>query len=391
MMNGNKKNIALTFCAGLFLLTSCEFYRLAKYNVADVNDYKIFPSRVSKANDVKFCFAPNECIDEIRMPVNILDKDKEIYFDQFLESKKTLAFLVIKNDTMIYEKYFNECDQSTMVPSFSIAKSVTSTLIGCAMDDGYIQSVDEPVTDYIPELKINGFDKVTIKHLLQMTSGINFKEYFDFYSSAPVYYYGRNIRQKLYKLTLKSAAGVKFEYASGNAELLGLILERALKTKTVTQYLQEKIWQPLGMEYDASWSIDKEKNGLEKTFCCLNARARDYAKLGRLYLHNGNWNGKQIVSENWIRESVRIDTTSGSAWFYQYQWWIASESGDYFARGMLGQYVYVNPEKKIIIVRLGERSSGVDWPGIFRAIAQGVEINMAYDITLANEVKAPQQ
>lgn len=386
----NKKTICilLIFCALLFLLTSCELCRLARYNIVDVNDYKIFPSRITKANDIKFSFLNNGCSEEFRIPVNILENEGKTCFDKFLESKKTLAFLVIQNDTMIYEKYFNECKQSTVIPSFSIAKSITSTLIGCAIDDGYIQSVDQSVTDFIPELKRSGFDKVTIKHLLQMTSGIDFREYFHFFQSAPVYYYGINIRQKLYKLRLKSKPGIKFEYASGNSELLGLILERALDSKTVTQYLQEKIWQPLGMEYDATWSLDRKRNGLEKTFCCLNARARDYAKLGRLYLNNGNWDNKQVVSEKWIRESVKIDTTDGSPWFYQYQWWLASDEGDYFARGMLGQLLYVNPAQKLIIVRLGERSGGVDWPEIFRTIARDFEVNVAYDISIRDKPKA---
>jgi CubicO group peptidase (beta-lactamase class C family) len=385
-MNLKKKYLILIFCAGIFFFNSCEISRFVIYNVADVNDYKIFPSRITHTNNEKFCFAPNHCSDEIRVPVNILSGNQKMYFDEFLETKKTLAFLIIQNDTMIYEKYFNKCDQSTVIPSFSVAKSVTSTLIGCAIDDGYIKSIEQPVTDYIPELKSNGFDKVTIKHLLQMTSGINFKEgYFHFFHSAPAYYYGINLRQKLFKLKLKSAPGLKFEYASGNAELLGLILERALRTKTVTQYLQEKIWQPLGMEYDASWSIDKTKNGMEKTFCCLNARARDYAKLGRLYLNNGNWNGKQIVSKNWVKESVKIDTANGSAWFYQYQWWIVSDEGDYLARGMLGQFVYVNPAKNLIIVRLGERGGGVNWPEIFKSISRGFETNSTYDILIADK------
>jgi CubicO group peptidase (beta-lactamase class C family) len=387
-MNKKRLYIVLIFCCGIFF-SSCELLRYIRYNVADVNDYKIFPARITKANDDKFCFAAADCSDKIEIPMNILmEKNQKVCFDKFLEDKKTLAFLIIHNDTMIYEKYFNKCSQSTVIPSFSVAKSVTSTLIGCAIDDGFINSVDQPVTDFIPELKPNGFDKVTIKHLLQMTSGIDFKEgYFHFFNSAPAYYYGINIRQKLYTLKLKSAPGIKFEYASGNAELLGLILERALKTQTVTDYLQQKIWQPLGMEYDASWSLDRKRNGMEKTFCCLNARARDYAKLGRLYLNNGNWNGKQIVPENWVKKSVAIDTTNGSSWFYQYQWWIASDEGDYFARGMLGQFVYVNPTKNLIIVRLGERGSGVNWPEIFKAISRGLEVNMAYDISIADKQK----
>jgi CubicO group peptidase (beta-lactamase class C family) len=117
----------------------------------------------------------------------------------------------------------------------------------------------------------------------------------------------------------------------------------------------------------------------------LNARARDYAKLGRLYLNNGNWNGKQIVSKNWVKESVKIDTANGSAWFYQYQWWIVSDEGDYLARGMLGQFVYVNPAKNLIIVRLGERGGGVNWPEIFKSISRGFETNSTYDILIADK------
>lgn len=369
-----KKNLisGILLCAGMFLLNSCEIGRFVVFNVPDTNDYKIFPARRISCDSIKYSFVEgtNEKCLGTSFAVE-LNNNNRISLDSFLKEKKTLAFLIIHNDTIMYENYFNHCTQSSAIPSFSVAKSITSTLIGCAIDDGYIQSIDQPITDFIPEMKKNGFDKVTIKHLLQMTSGIDFKEGpFHLVNSTAEFYYGINIREKATSLKLKRQPGEKFEYASGGTQLLGLVLERALKTKTVTDYLQEKIWQPLGMEYDASWSIDRERNGVEKTFCCLNARARDYAKIGRLYLNNGNWNGKQIVSENWVKEATKIDTTAGSAWNYQYQWWIASKEGDFYARGMLGQFVYVNPEKKLIIVRLGERGAGVDWPEVFMSIAK---------------------
>ena len=148
---------------------------------------------------------------------------------------------------------------------------------------------------------------------------------------------------------------------SGNTQLLGLILERALKNKTITQYLEEKIWIPFEMEYDASWSLDRKKNGIEKTFCCLNARARDFAKIGKLYLNNGQWNGKQIVSESWVKQSTKIDQTNGSAWYYQYQWWIPTYNGDFMAQGILGQFIYVHPKNNIIIVRLGKNTGNANW------------------------------
>jgi CubicO group peptidase (beta-lactamase class C family) len=252
-----------------------------------------------------------------------------------------------------------------------MAKSVTSILIGCAIDEGLIKSVDEPITNFIPELTKNGFDKVTIKHLLQMTSGIKFNEsYINPFGDAASFYYGLNLRRSIEKMKLKSEPGKKFEYVSGNTQLLGLVLERSLNGKTITTYLQEKIWTPLEMEYDASWSIDRKKDGLEKTFCCLNARARDYAKIGRLYKNKGNWNGKQIVSQKWVEESTKLDLTEGSVKFYQYQWWLPTPNEDFMAEGILGQFVYVNPAKDLIIVRLGKSEGKANWWTIFKSLAK---------------------
>jgi CubicO group peptidase (beta-lactamase class C family) len=253
-----------------------------------------------------------------------------------------------------------------------MAKSVISILIGIALEEGHIQSLMEPITNYIPELIPNGFEKVRIEHLLQMTSGLKYNEsYFNPFGDVATFYYGTNLRKAIAKMKLKEVPGNHFEYQSGNTQLLGLVLERALKGKTITAYLEEKIWQPLGMEFSASWSIDRKKNGLEKAFCCLNARARDFAKLGRLYLKNGDWNGKRIVSAEWVMQSTRIDTTNGSAWFYQYQWWLPTKNGDFTARGILGQYIYVNPEKELIIVRLGKKQGGVHWMTMLPALAKG--------------------
>jgi CubicO group peptidase (beta-lactamase class C family) len=211
---------------------------------------------------------------------------------------------------------------------------------------------------------------VTIKHLLQMTSGIKFSEsYLNPLSDAASYYYGLNLRKELSKMKLKHKPGTKFEYASGNTQMLGLLLERSLNGKSITSYLQEKIWTPLGMEFDATWSVDNKKNGIEKTFCCLNARARDFAKLGRLYKNKGNWNGRQIISQQWIEESTKADTTNGSASFYQYQWWLPTPNQDFMAEGILGQFIYVHPSKDLIIVRLGKNEGKADWWEVFTSLA----------------------
>ncbi len=351
------------------LLNSCQIGRFVFYNFADIKDYKKFSSRALKAPEQKFSF---EIAAKIKSPKTITSKNnKDINFDDFIKDHKSVAFLIIQNDSICYEKYFKGYSEASVVPSFSMAKSVTSMLIGCAIDDGLIKSVDEPITNYLPQLQKNGLDKITIKQLLQMTSGIKFNEsYFNPFGHAASFYYGRNLRKSVDKLKLKDEPGTKFNYISGNTQVLGMILEKALKGKTITDYLQEKIWQPLGMEYDASWSIDKNKNGVEKTFCCLNARARDYAKLGRLYLNKGNWNGKQIVSSNWVNESTKIDTSNGSAAFYQYQWWILGKEGDYMAQGILGQFIYVHPAKNLIMVRLGKNTGKIQWWQFFQKIAE---------------------
>jgi CubicO group peptidase (beta-lactamase class C family) len=360
----------LFFITGIALIfPACQLTRFIFYNFADIKDHKKFPERKLPAADRPFVF---EKAQNAKYPRKInYEKNPETSLEKFLEDNKTVAFLIIHKDSIQYENYFRGYDQDEIVPSFSMAKSVTSMLIGCAIDDGLIGSVEEPVTKYIPELSKNGFEKVTIKHLLQMTSGLNFNEnYFNPFGHAAAFYYGRNLRKMSAKLTLNQEPGAGFDYVSGNTQLLGWVLERALKGKSVTAYFGEKIWEPLGMEYGGGWSLDKKKEGLEKTFCCLNMRARDFAKLGRLYLKKGKWGDKQLISEKWVRESTMLDTSEGSVWFYQYQWWIPSREGDFAAQGILGQFIYVNPAKDLIIVRLGKNTGDADWMSIFRSLAK---------------------
>jgi CubicO group peptidase (beta-lactamase class C family) len=354
--------------SGITVASVNNTFRFVIYNFADINDHKKFPARNIENGTIKFIFPTAEIG---KVPKGIDIKGKNELFEKYLEDNKTVAFLIIQNDTIQYEKYFGKHNETSIVPSFSMAKSITSILIGCAIDDKLILSVDEPITNYIPELKENGFDKVTIEHILQMTSGLDFNEsYSNPFGDAATFYYGKNLRKAINKMKLKTEPGKQFDYVSGDSQLLGLVLERALKNKTITEYLEEKIWKPLEMEFDASWSLDRKKDGLEKTFCCVNARARDYAKIGRLYLNKGKWNGKQIVSEDWVKQSTKIDTSNGSAWYYQYQWWLPTKTGDFMAQGILGQYIYVHPEKNLIIVRLGKKEGKADWWEILSSLGQ---------------------
>lgn len=364
----NKRNQTFFYLSFLIItvtvFTSCKLGRFVYYNFADITDYKIFPVRTAKKSDQPFTY---NIATEGKSPRTITRNGKEVSFESYLRQNKTVAFLIIKNDTIQYEKYFDGYDQSSVVASFSMAKSVTSILIGCAINDGLIKSVNEPITNYIPELKANGLENVTIEHLLQMNSGIKFNEsYINPFGDAATYYYGRNLTKQVLKRKLEREPGSGFKYSSGDTQILGLILQRALDGKSITAYFEEKLWQPLGMEYDATWSLDK-KDGLEKTFCCINARARDFSKIGRLYLNKGNWNGKQIVPREWVERSVKADTTTGAS-YYKYQWWLPHDN-DFMAQGILGQYVYVDPDKNLIIVRLGKNYGNVNWKRLFLGIA----------------------
>ena len=363
-----KRTVLATLLFLIICLASCKVGRFVYYNFANITDYKIFPSRELTNDSVKFEYFRAKP-DKVKAPKKINYNNEAVAFDDFLEDNKTVAFIIIKNDTIQYEKYFDDYNEESVVASFSMAKSVTSILIGCAIDDGFIQSVDEPIINYIPELKENGLEKVTIKHLLQMSSGIKFNEsYANPLGDAATFYYGTNLRKAIKKMKPEYNPGLGFSYSSGDTQVLGLVLERSLKGKTITKYLNEKIWKPLGMEYSASWSLDRKENGLEKTFCCINARARDFAKIGRLYLNKGNWNGKQIVSQKWVEESTKASVGIGNVSYYKYQWWLG-DNGSFMAKGILGQYIYVNPDKNLTIVRLGKNYGKASWESIFNSLA----------------------
>jgi len=350
----------------LSTVSACTLGRFVYYNFADITDHKVFPKRTI-ANDSTDIFYFHAATDNA---VDIKMKDGS-GFEEYLAKNKTVAFLVIHNDTIKYENYFNDYERESIVASFSMAKSFTSFLIGCALDDKYLHSVQDPVTRYLPELKDQGFDSVSLENLLQMTSGLDFNEsYKNPFGDAATFYYGRTLEKSTLKLGLKNAPNERTEYVSGNTQLLGLVLDRVLEEKTISQYLEEKLWTQVGMEYDASWSIDKKKSGLEKTFCCLNARAIDFAKFGRLYLKGGNWNGKQIISKSWVATSTKLDSSRGSDLDYQYQWWIPNQEGDFIAVGILGQFIFVSPSENLLIVRLGEEHGDVNWEGTFEKIKQ---------------------
>jgi len=352
-------------------------YRLITQNVADVYDYQLYENRTLKEADSVYRFVanPDKAYVENLFQERVLRSGFKT-FDEWAEKSQTTALIFIRKDTVLYEQYFNGFSRDSYFHSQSMAKSFISFLIGAAIDDGLIKSVDDKMTKYIPELLNRDvrFGNITIKNLLEMRSGLEYNTSYipGTYIHAPwhdeaVGYYHPNVRKLLLKkVKIGTEPGAKFQYCNYNTSYLGLIIERATK-KTVSKYLEEKLWSKI-MEYDALFSIDSKKSGFEYMPSRLMARAIDYARFGRLYLKEGNWNGNQIISKNWVLESTRenksIPRNIYPDWFgddckhvyYSYQWWGHSNCDSTFqfaASGNLGQTIYVIPDKEIIIVHCG--------------------------------------
>lgn len=368
-----KNHIKLAVGLGVIslCLSACHVGRYFYWNYADIRDYRKFPSEPVEKGTQSFRFNRASSPASIPLPEKYNAKGRHSNLADFLNAHKTIAFLVIRNDTLIYEKYFGGFSESSVIPSFSMSKTFVSALLGIAIHEGYIQSVQQPVTDFVPELLINdsAFRKITLEHLLNMRSGIRFNEgYTNPFADMAKYYYGRNLNKYITKLRIESLPGEQYNYISVNTQLLGMAIERSTGKK-LNQYLSEKIWKPAGMQYDASWSVDSKKYRQIKAFCCINARAVDFTKFGRLYLNKGRWDGKQIIPENWVLKSATImnDSRDSQGYPYTYQWRVKND-GAIFAKGVLGQFIYVDPKKEIIIVRLGKKASDVVWPAFFEEL-----------------------
>ncbi len=350
-------------------------YRIVRYNFSGIDDHRIFPHRQLKSSPRPFRFREriDPQLDHLGVTVG---GRKDVPLAGLLAGSGTTAFLVIRDDVLLYEKYFGGYERGIPSLSFSMAKSFLSLLVGCALDDGFLRSIDQPVTDFVPELAPRGFAAVTLKHLLRMRSGMDYSENDNPFGIHARFYYTNRLEEEILKLRLLEPPGGRFAYRSGDAFLLTLALRRALGGKSITEYTQERIWTPLGMEYDGSWSIDHAPGGLEKTGCCLAATARDFAKFGRLYLNRGIWDGRRIVSDGWVADSTEFDSRAGATREYGYMWWpVVPGRPAFMATGHLGQFLYVDPAAKVIIVRLGEGTGGMSrerWKELFLSLSTAI-------------------
>lgn len=326
------------------------------------NIREIFPTRkVDKPNEA-FYFPLADKHTALPMSFNV--GDSVIQTEAFLSKTLTDALLIIKNDTIVYEHYHNGFESEDVHISWSMSKSVISALMGIAIEEGAIKSIEETVTDYLPGFIGTGYDGVRIKDVLQMSSGVDFNEdYGDFNSdiNALGRYFALGMPMSDFAKRLKNIRppGTYNWYISVDTQVLGMILTKATG-KTISEYMYEKLWSKIGAESDAYWIIDKA--GMEFALGGLNITARDYAKLGQLYLDSGRWQGQQIVPEEWVIASITPDAPHlmpgirNNAKFkdgYGFQWWIPFGGDDEFnAQGIYGQFIYIDPDQKVVIVKL---------------------------------------
>jgi CubicO group peptidase (beta-lactamase class C family) len=365
-----------------------------------VTDYQLFPERAIANAPPVFHFQQRPAPSLLK-PIEYQSggQTRQLDFEVFLKASNTTSCIVLKDDVLLYEGYFNGYTRDSIVTSFSMAKSFTSALVGIAIDEGAITSVDDTVITYLPELRGRGYDDLTIRHLLTMSSGTRYvhddavpilREISQFTDDGMSYSYPNLRAHALQLQPAPEPVGTYFNYNNYYPQLLGMILERTTH-RSPSEYLQEKIWKPLGMEFPASWSLDSEASGFELMTAGINGRAIDFAKFGRLFLNNGVWNGKQIVPAAWVEESTSPDPNDHRPWrsersdaswverngYYKYLWWGKRNldgSYTYFAQGKWGQQIAVSPSTGVVVVRFGTDMGGVDaWEDVIAEVIARVK------------------
>ena len=285
---------------------------------------------------------------------------------RYLDSLHTVAFLVIRHDSIVFESYRDGWNDTLTSNIYSATKTIVGLLAGIALDEGKIHSLDDPVSRYIPTYTKGRQADVTLRHLLTMSGGMAWDEaYASLFSVTTHGYYGNDLYDLVTNLEVVDRPGVQYSYRSGETQLLAFVIEAATG-QTLSDYAEERLWKPMQAERDAYWLLDK-KDGDEKAFCCFHTTARDVARFARLLLHRGNWQGRQLVSEAYMDELMRPASYLKDQWgkdtlsYYGFQTWITDYHGMRcpYLRGMLGQYIISIPDLDAIVVRLGRKRCDV--------------------------------
>jgi CubicO group peptidase (beta-lactamase class C family) len=355
--------------AALAGLPACMLTKTVVHNFADLDDHRIFANREvprsAQASPLRGLPREPWFLAELSVPDETGATSR---LDDFLARTRTAAFVVLHEDRVVMERYGRGYDQHSLLNSFSIAKSVMAALVGIALAEGRIAGLDTTVASVCAEFIGTPYGAATVRELLTMTSGVA-----DVPSLLPgraKVYYGDDLRALALRAHAPTTQDHPWRYSETDVQVLGFVLERAVGMP-VSDYLAAKLWQPLGMESKALWALDRE-GGSEKTFCCLSARARDFARFGQLMRDGGRWNGQQLVPAAWAQRSVLPGIDARNGHMHQHLWWTPhGGQGDFYAYGHNGQYLYVNPAVRLVIVKFSETNRQDPVP-MFRALADAV-------------------
>ncbi len=346
--------LVLLLIAGLyatgtdFIITSVKRTYMVGNVTANINDHQQFETNLIKAGQAQ------PIPEHPKKNSKTLDDD----FKKELERLNAAAFLVVKDGQLVFEEYLSGYNDRSKTNSFSMAKTVTTMLLGIAIEEGFVRDLDQPIIDFIPEFKDDPIGKTaTVRQLSLMNSGYEWDEqYYTPFSPTVELYYGDNVTEFTTGRPFSAEPGTFWEYSSASTQLLGIFLLRALQKPlgdiSLSDYLSDKLWKPLGMNDDAVWHTDNE--GMELTYCCLNTNARNYAKLGMLLMNKGKWNGQQLIPEAFVDEMLKPEGTS----YYGLSTWLSDgqQPAFYAFSGHLGQFIINVPEHNMVVVRLGEKA-----------------------------------
>lgn len=331
-----------------YLIKAVRTIYLKGHSTAFLEDYKEFDNQVIEASD-----APQPWANHVEY--NSVTTTPKL--EKANQDWGTIAYLIIKNDSIWFEKYYDGFDEDSKSNSFSMAKSYVSGLMGKAIMEGYIKSLDQPVCDFLPAFCEDKAAKMTVGDLSSMASGTNWDEaYYSPLSITTRAYFDDDLAKVMNGLKVVNEPGQSFKYASGDTQMLAMVIEKATGKK-LYDYFEESFWKPLGSENSTLWQVDSEDHDLVKAYCCIASNAKDFARFGKLYKDHGKWNGQQILDSAFVAKSVTPRFPESPE--YGYGWWLRNIGDKQFfmMRGHLGQYVFVEPNDNIIIVRLGHEKS----------------------------------
>ena len=346
------KNIIITIATIFSLIYALNLEYFVKgvrvvylngYTTVYIDDYKYFDNEIINTSN------PKDWI----LHTNYNNYKEDSSFEEFNSEMETSAFLIIENDSLLVEKYYDGYDDSSMTNSFSMSKTILSLILGKAIEDGFIKGLDQKVIEFIPELKGKFAKDVRIIDLAQMSSGLKWNEAtFNPFSVIAKTYFVDDLNKLILDQPFETTPGKKFDYSSGNTQFLSIVIERATGKK-IAEYFSENFWQKMNAQNDALWQLDSFESGNVKAFCCFISTAKDISRIGKLYLNNGDWNGTRLINSSFIENSIKAKVSD----IYGIGTWLTNYKGLDIAmmRGHLGQYVIIIPEKKLIITRTGKK------------------------------------